>query len=98
MPEHTGEGECLEAAIEAGRVPWTGPPCRADLNDVPGFRTIELSTGGTLTIAVDAEGSYRMSLDLEGAHLSFPLAPVDVAGIRSMTGDLVLDHLREVTQ
>ncbi len=78
-----------------GTVIWTGPPTRADLNGTPGFRVVELAGGGDLTIAVDAEGNYRVSIDHGGVHFSRQLAPVDVAGINAATGDLLRERMNE---
>ncbi len=80
-----------------GTVIWTGPPSRADLNGTPGFRVVELAAGGDLTIAVDAEGNYRVSFDAGGVHFSRALAPIDVAGINAATGDLLRERMDEVS-
>lgn len=46
--------------------------------------TITLSLGGELSIVPVEEGLYRLTVDVEGGHFSYPLTSADVWNLRKM--------------
>jgi hypothetical protein len=63
--------------------------------DIPASATelLELSCGGDLALTRVAHGRYRLTVDCEGVHVSFPLTVRDVYGARALFGDAVMRHL-----
>lgn len=80
---------------EDGHVNWDGPPCREDLGVTfaevpdPPVWSVPLSFGGDLSICEDADGNYRLSLDVNGGHFSYPCTALDVWEVRQLTGRIV---------
>lgn len=54
---------------------------------------VHLTDGGTMTLAETEQGRYRITFDVEGAHLSIPVSALDVRCFRDATGMLVLGNL-----
>lgn len=70
--------------------------CEARENPVPGVHTLALAFGGELSIT-DTGDNYRLRVDVEGGQFSIALTALDVMGIRSMVGDIIVGRLQEVS-
>jgi hypothetical protein len=57
---------------------------------------LALTFGGELAITItEHDGDYRLHVHVEGGQFSIALSALDVLGLRSMTGDLVMARARK---
>ncbi len=56
----------------------------------PAVEAIELAAGGCLSLITFHDGTYRLEHTHAGVTFSTPLARIDVAGLRTITGDALL--------
>lgn len=63
-------------------------------DDVP--FTFELTHGGELSLT-EHDDDYQLRIDVGGGHFAIRVSALDVQALRTLTGDIVLARLNEVT-